>query len=543
MKTERIPKLFIGPWIGEFGVELLRWQSIARTLARSREWSAIIVATYPDRFFLYQDFATKFIPHVPQSIHTIGHKCYGHRAQPIHTKHISVDEGDVWLDPEAFSETGKITERTFYPLSACIPTHRNFGKNVPKPIKVYDLLLHARATPKSGQLYKNWDSANFKALVEALPNNLRIASVGSVTGAHKIKGTDDLRGIPLHQLVRYCSTAKLMIGPSSGSIHFGMNCGLPVVTWIGENEKHNYYPVWNPQNVPVCCLSGWNPSPDVVHRKVHEMLRLIESRQHRVEMLVIGTKRSGHHGVIEWLSRFQPLKRFILWNDCVSEDMMSYPDEAYTILTKDCYPKQLHSSHSKAISIQEWNSNGRNAFRCLSFEGVPLSSVAKLPEAKEARKIILVVRDLANTAASLKTGIDRLTAKHFLHPDFRRVIGQAREYLREATGSTNWLKDFASKVVFVSYNRWHTDAKYRRDLAMQLGFGSRDVDRGHVSDYAHSSSFQERGTEAKNLDTLARWTKYAESPPFWNLVCDAETHALEAKFHGDAMPAYAKWRF
>ncbi len=542
MQHTRKPKLFIGPWIGEFGVELLRWQSIARTLARSREWAEIIVATQPDRFFLYEDFATKFVAHVPNTIHTIGHKCLGHVPRSIHDRYIDVSSGDVWFNPNAEPAEGRISERIFYPISACMPTHRDFGRNVPKPAKAYDILLHARATPKSSQTYKNWATDRFNALVAALPHNLRVASVGAVNGAHKIRGTDDLRGIPLSRLAGYCKAAKLMIGPSSGSIHFAMHCGLPVVTWIDQDEKHNYYPVWNPLAVPVCCLPGWKPSPELVFQKVHEMLRLIESQRHPIDMLVVGTKRSGHHGFIEWITRFRPAQRFILWNDCVKAGMMTYPDEPHGLPTTVCYPKQLHYK-GRNPCIHEWNTGARTAVRCLSFEGPSLTSLAQLPEAKQARKVVIVLRDLANTAASLSAGIPSLKNKPFLHPDFSRIIEQAREYLREATGETNLLGGLASKVVFISYNRWHKETTYRREIAESLGLGRRDMDRGMVSDYVHRSGFQKPGTAADSLETITRWQKFAGDIQFWNLVCDPQTHAMEQRFHGDSMPHYAKWWF
>lgn len=540
MNNKRTPKLFIGPWIGEFGVELLRWQSIARTLAQSREWSEIIVATHPDRFFLYQDFATKFVPCRPNTIHTVGHKCQGHIPQPIHTKHITVEEGDVWLDPNAKPETGLNSERIYYPISACIPLYRDFGKDAPKPVKQYDILLHARATPKAGQKFKNWSSDHFNTLIEALPRTLKIASVGAVDGAHKIKGTDDLRGIPLNKLAGLCRTAKLMIGPSSGSIHFAMHCGLPVVTWISQEEKCNYYPVWNPFAVPLCCLTGWQPEPQVVLYKVNEMLRLLESRKHPVDLLVIGTKRSGHHGMIDWAARMQPGKRFVLWNDCVKAGMLSFPDESYSLPTASCLPKQLHKA-APVASLHEWNQGGRAAGRCLSFEGTSLQQLGELPEAKQAKKIVIVLRDLANTAASLKQGIPELQKIHFLHPEFQRLMERGREYLREALGKTNWLAGLGQKVVFVSYNRWHTNAAYRRQIAQQLGLRGPEPERGNISDYVHVSSFQKSGTPAGMLDTLNRWKNFTGNRMFWNLVCDPETHALEQQFHGDAMPGYARW--
>lgn len=536
MNPKRAPKLFIGPWIGEFGVELLRWQSIARTLAQSRAWSEIIVATHPDRFCLYDDFATKFVSHIPKSIHTVGFSCVGHQGEEIHQRHINVTAGDVWLNP-------KITENsvpTYHPVAGCLATFRNFALKTPPPRKRYDILIHARATPKANQHYKNWLASNYNAVVEALPTSLKIASVGAVDGSHKIRRTDDLRGIPLKDLAAHCGVARLMIGPSSGTIHFAVHCGLPVVTWLQEDERYNYFPQWNPLNTPLCCMRGWQPDAQVVHHKTLEMLHLVEGAKSPVEMIVAGSKRSGHHALIEWIARLMPHKNIQLWNDCSSEDHSSFPDECCELPTKNAFPKMLHA-HNKLDSVFEFNTTGRSRVRFLSFEGIRLSSLAHLPECQSAKRIVIVIRDVANTAASLKRGIPCLEKKGFLHPDFHRLRTGIKEYLIEALGHTKQLSALGSKVVFVSYNRWHADPAYRRQVAASLGLGTRDAPRGSMSTFAHKSAFQHPSSKAENLNTLDRWSHFAGNRHFWNFVCDSTTHKMEKQFHGDAMPDYAKF--
>lgn len=55
--------VFFGPWVGEFGWELLYWQGWVRGLARTIYKDArIVVASYPGRHPLYPD-ATEFWPH------------------------------------------------------------------------------------------------------------------------------------------------------------------------------------------------------------------------------------------------------------------------------------------------------------------------------------------------------------------------------------------------------------------------------------------------------------------------------------------------
>jgi len=536
MNAKRAPKLFIGPWIGEFGVELLRWQSIARTLALSREWAEVIVATHPDRFFLYEDFANKFIPYIPRTIHTVGFSCVGHQGEEVHSRYIDLSAGDIWLNP-------KITDNSvpaFHPVAGCRATFRNFAQKSSKPRHRFDILIHARATPKSNQQYKNWPVRNYNALVEALPSNLRIASVGAVDGAHKVKRTEDLRGIQLKELAEHCGAASLMIGPSSGTIHFALHCGLPVVTWLQEDERYNYFPQWNPLNTPLCCMHGWQPSAQIVLHKSLEMLRLLEGARSPVEMIIVGSKRSGHHALIEWISKLMPHNKIQLWNDCSSDDHSSFPYESSELPTKNAYPKMLHA-HNAFNTVFEFNTEGRSRVRFLSFEGIRLSSLARLPECRSAKRIVIVIRDVANTAASLKRGIPCLEKKGFLHPDFTHLLSGVKEYLIEALGYSTQLSSLGSKVLFVSYNRWHVDAAYRCQIASTLGLGRRDALRGTMSTFAHKSAFQDSSSAAESLNTLDRWSHFAGNRHFWNLVCDSTTHAMENAFHKTAMPTYANF--
>jgi len=66
------------------------------------------------------------------------------------------------------------------------------------------------------------------------------------------------------------ASSYVMVGPSSGPIHFAALCGLPQVTWVGKpvgpRGVRRYTQHWNPFKVPVRVLydSKWNPSVDTV---------------------------------------------------------------------------------------------------------------------------------------------------------------------------------------------------------------------------------------------------------------------------------------
>lgn len=134
----------------------------------------------------------------------------------------------------------------------------------------YNLLIHARSTDKLGTGYRNWSKDKWSDLVKRC-GDMAIASIGTHDGALHVDGTDDMRGITLEKLADLMASSDVLVGPSSGPIHFGSLCGIPHVTWSPKDtaavmpNKDRYATVWNPLNTPVSFLEvGWDPEVDEV---------------------------------------------------------------------------------------------------------------------------------------------------------------------------------------------------------------------------------------------------------------------------------------
>lgn len=537
-------KLFIGPWVGEFGVELLYWQSYGRAVARERGWDEVIVATRPDRFFLYEDYATQFVPYDPRAEDVLVHLCEGHVYNNLHRQFIDERNGDTWLSPVREDLRWNRIQWELERQRIYVD-YSQFGQ---KPATSYDVLIHARATDKCGQTEKNWPVKSWEALVEALAGDYRIASIGARNGAHKIRGTTDLRGISLKELAGHMGRARLTVGPSSGPMHFAVFSACAVLTWVEPvpswtTVNEPYRTPWNPFAVPLACLLTWRPSVEIVAAKVREMLLLIETRGMPVEHLVFGTKRSGHHAVLEWIARLDELHDPVHWNDCVVNDIVSFPRARYVITQNWSAPKSL-SRNSFASSLRRLSEPHRQdslkGSRMLSFEETPIQDVIAIPETADARRIVFVVRDVANCLASLRKGIPELARKRFHDRPFRRFAETIRGYLREALGRTDYLGALRDKAVFISFNRWHLDPEYRREIAYRLGFGRRDADRSIVAEYG-GGTFEPKSVDASTMDVLGRWQGFADNlNGFWAHVEEPELRELERLFHGDSLPALGR---
>ena len=522
-------KLFVGPWVGEFGIEILHWQGFARFVARERNWEEVHVCSRPDRALFYEDFCDQFLAYDPKGQDTAGRVCKGYdRTHNPWTGVMDQDRGDIWLTPHKSNAAFK----SIIAMAATRSTFRDFASGAPQPDHSYDILIHARATNKAGQAFKNWPISDWEHFVEALPGDISVASIGSRNGAHKVKGTVDLRGIPLPELAGHCAQAKFLVGPSSGAVHFAMHCGLPVLTWLG-NHRHHYYPQWNPLNVPLVCLPVWQPELEVVLRRFSDLWYLTESASDPVDYLVVGSRRSGHHAIIEWLTDIHQETTFTFLNDCVNASFQTFPKMFATIPSRDLLPKCLNQHWDMAM-VDRINPKRQRSARLYSVEGPSLDEIAHLREAQNAKRVVIVLRDSMNQGASLHKTFPEWSKKgDFIAVDLQEMLGRAHEYLFEAVGVSDRLSSIRDKLVFISYNRWHADPAYRADLALELTGKRVDVRRNATSHYGPKSGFQPGEQSPQKLETGSRWRSAIEDVSFATGTCSPEVFAAEKEFHGD----------
>jgi hypothetical protein len=241
---------FYGPWIGEFGWELMTWQAWCRS--NTRNFEKVYVCSYPDMAPLYQDFAT-FVPHNYKKRHL----------DWTDTSNVEVDIPSDTTQMVRPFKTYRVGKQEFI----------KFGDKS-KSILPRNI-LHARGINKGG---KNYPLDRWKEVAGGLGN---VAFVGTEED-HFIEhpGYVDLRGIPLDQLMNELANAQCVIGQSSGVMHLAALCGAPLVVWgdqktyFNESLEKRYKETWNPFNVPVTFIGEekWNPDPRAIlqaHGSLH----------------------------------------------------------------------------------------------------------------------------------------------------------------------------------------------------------------------------------------------------------------------------------
>lgn len=255
--------LLLGPYLGEFGYELMHFQGAVRTfLTENRhKYKQIIVGCRQGNEYLYE-LATDFYHPNVYPLDTQGMCCRG--VTPLFpAPYIRI------FNPCKVMHVKEVPQ---------IQTHKKFG--VAGAVSGHDILFHARNSFKYSTASRNWIPESWPLLIEQF-KGLRMGCIGTKAEALHIKGTEDLRGMPLSQLVDVIASSKVVVGPVSGAMHLTALCGTPHVVWtntakwagVGTN-RNRCENLWNPFKTPVKVIDeyGWKPSIDVVFSAITKFL-------------------------------------------------------------------------------------------------------------------------------------------------------------------------------------------------------------------------------------------------------------------------------
>ena len=267
MKLDKV--LIAGPWVGEFGWELLAWQGYIRSLSRNFDKTIIICARSSKGIYL--DFADEFLFFSEVTGPKDSYFMHGLNMQKSFKD--TIDKAKLLLNK---STTLLLPRRIGVPPATHWTEEISFGKYKVKPEYIrfgrdndteYDILFHIRSR-KEIRPEDNWSIDNWNVLKEKFKDK-KIACIGTTSSSGWIEGTDDLRNIPLGDLFDIMRNSHAVFGPSSGPMHLSSLCGCPHVVWSYSGNKTRYEENWNPLSTRVLFLDeyGWHPSPEYVYKE------------------------------------------------------------------------------------------------------------------------------------------------------------------------------------------------------------------------------------------------------------------------------------
>lgn len=265
--------ILISKWVGELGWEILHWQSYLRKVTAGHKFDRVICYIQPGNELMYRDFATEF-RYLERANNTEGWKSnHGHYIPTFIPSELSEFKNDqlTVCCPDKRNMNMPISEKSFIKFG-----HKNAKVS-------YDVLMHARWSNKCGSHNRDWPMDKWSELMQHM-NGLRVASIGIKGFAKKIPDTKDLRDISLDELADTMASSAMVIGPSSGPMHFASLCGCTHIVWTDDKvwggvggpirtNKYRYEVAWNPLKTKCIVLDtcNWNPKPHNVAAIVKEV--------------------------------------------------------------------------------------------------------------------------------------------------------------------------------------------------------------------------------------------------------------------------------
>ena len=249
----------IGPWVGEFGWEIMQFVPAARAAAAGHD--RVIVGCQEGSQALYADFATEYrtFPNVLEAC------CQRGEAKGADKIESEFRRGGKWFHPKLKLGRKKHAEYGTFRIGLHL-----------------DLVIHARHTPKQkfgkSSLARNWPREKWDEVVKAL-QGVTIGAIGLDKEALCPEGVSDLRGMTLQSVMDILASSRVIAGPQSGPIHLAALCGCPSVVWtrrdIGPGKHKNerrLKELWNPFQTKCTILDGFDIEPGPVICAIQEAI-------------------------------------------------------------------------------------------------------------------------------------------------------------------------------------------------------------------------------------------------------------------------------
>lgn len=257
--------LFAGPWVGEFGWELMNWQGFVRKL--SRGYRKTLVCCPEGHEALYSDFADEIHPHFLQGVA----EC---------NQLMNVRNPEEWnrIQDLIPGDCDHLKPLGYQPFSR--QEFIRFGKRDPE--NAVDMLFHPRGRGFGSD--RNWSAENWNRLMTGLEaDGIKLGCIGLRNATLQVEGNFlDLRDKPLSETLDIIASAGLVVGPSSGPMHLASLCGTPHLVWTdsgryarGRTNREKYEAWWNPLKTTAKVLDAhaFNPPVEVVLNEVRNILR------------------------------------------------------------------------------------------------------------------------------------------------------------------------------------------------------------------------------------------------------------------------------
>ena len=266
--------LVAGPFVGEFGWELMEWQGYIRKL--SRKYDTTVSISYNSSKYLYETcefFAHNF------SLERSGYG-YG-KCEPEEMQRIVERAAEAY----GLSEYDVIQPVDLHRINRILFGKQIFRKFCEDSNERLDIVFSFRDMLREDGNEKNYEKKNIQPILDYCDHNgLRYGFIGLPQYSYCPNDKFDLRSTDLKETIAHISSSALVVGGSSGPMHLASLCGKPIVVWTGAPSiTRRYFAAWNPFAVSVYVVTEntFNPSPEAVIETIR--MALDETRTSQVQ--------------------------------------------------------------------------------------------------------------------------------------------------------------------------------------------------------------------------------------------------------------------
>jgi len=275
LRCSRRRVLIVGPYVGEFGHEIMDFQSYVRWFRR--RYREVHVITYPGREPLYRGCVVHSHDY---DLRTAGY-LYGRRTHQ-----------EIRAHARAFARDQRLENCDFFStVHLCTRWHRRLLFR-----QEHEVIAPLRPAKPNGKVvfhFRNIDKAgpdktrNFRMeLAEEVcklcrQRGIEVACIGHPKYAACPEGGEDCRTDDLEKTVAELAACELVVGELSGPLHLAAYCGKPIVIWApGKTRIGNAYRR-NPFKAKVFVVRDdtTNPSPSEVLDAVQKALSALGPQQ------------------------------------------------------------------------------------------------------------------------------------------------------------------------------------------------------------------------------------------------------------------------
>jgi hypothetical protein len=129
--------------------------------------------------------------------------------------------------------------------------------------------------------------------------------------------------------------------------------------------------------------------------------------------------------------------------------------------------------------------------------------------------------------------VDEDTISHYikLYKDYASIV------LKRKSSGNSGMDESLNDFIFINYNKWFLDDKYRQSIAKKLGFITDGKNYERVPKAGGGSTFEGLSLDGKaeNLKVLERWKSMKDHPLYQKIKSDKELHEYSNQLFGDIL--------